>query len=128
MKALVQRGDSLIKPRQSQNRMSGFSTDSVLKARFNQRISPLNQSLHDISIYYLLSKALESRVMLQLQQSKSAPDDRPVNSLCAAGRLPVLISFSRSPGIKISSVACFNCYEVMEYFPDSNIWQEIVIM
>ena len=30
-KALVQRGDSLIKPRQSQNRMSGFSTDSVLK-------------------------------------------------------------------------------------------------
>ena len=31
-------------------------------ARFNQRISPLNQSLHDISIYYLLSKALESRV------------------------------------------------------------------
>jgi hypothetical protein len=31
VKALVQRGDSLIKPRQSQNRMSGFSTDSVLK-------------------------------------------------------------------------------------------------
>ena len=30
-KALVQRGDSLIKPRQSQNRISGFSTDSVLK-------------------------------------------------------------------------------------------------
>ena len=29
--ALVQRGDSLIKPRQSQNRMSGFSTESVLK-------------------------------------------------------------------------------------------------
>jgi hypothetical protein len=25
-------------------------------------------------------------------------------------------------------VACFNCYEVMEYFPDSNIWQEIVIV
>ena len=32
--------------------------------RFNQRISPLNQSLRDVSIYYLLSKALESRVML----------------------------------------------------------------
>ena len=32
MKALVQREDSLIKPRQSQNRISGFSTDSVLKA------------------------------------------------------------------------------------------------
>jgi hypothetical protein len=31
-------------------------------ARFNQRISPLNQSLRDVSIYYLLSKALESRV------------------------------------------------------------------
>ena len=30
-KALVQRGDSLIKPRQSQNRISGFSTESVLK-------------------------------------------------------------------------------------------------
>jgi hypothetical protein len=29
--ALVQRGDSLIKPRQSQNRISGFSTESVLK-------------------------------------------------------------------------------------------------
>ena len=27
---MVQRGDSLIKPRQSQNRISGFSTDSVL--------------------------------------------------------------------------------------------------
>jgi hypothetical protein len=39
------------------------TTHSVLwLARFNQRISPLNQSLHDISIYYLLSKALESRV------------------------------------------------------------------
>ena len=30
-KALVQRGDSLIIPRQSQNRISGFSTESVLK-------------------------------------------------------------------------------------------------
>jgi hypothetical protein len=30
-KALVQRGDSLIKPRQTQNRISGFSTESVLK-------------------------------------------------------------------------------------------------
>ena len=29
MKALVQREDSLIKLRQSQNRISGFSTDSV---------------------------------------------------------------------------------------------------
>ena len=29
--SLVQREDSLIKPRQSQNRTSGFSTDSVLK-------------------------------------------------------------------------------------------------
>jgi hypothetical protein len=39
------------------------TTHSVLwLARFNQRISPLNQSLHDISIYYLLSKALEFRV------------------------------------------------------------------
>jgi hypothetical protein len=27
----VQRGDSLIKPRQSQNRISGFNTESVLK-------------------------------------------------------------------------------------------------
>jgi hypothetical protein len=26
-------------------------------------MSPLNQSLHDVSIYYLLSKALESRVI-----------------------------------------------------------------
>jgi hypothetical protein len=31
-------------------------------AWFNQRISLLNQSLRDVSIYYLLSKALESRV------------------------------------------------------------------
>ena len=38
------------------------STGRFFLARFNQRISPLNQSLHDISIYYLLSKALESRV------------------------------------------------------------------
>jgi hypothetical protein len=39
------------------------TTNSVLwLARFNQRISPLNQSLRDVSIYYLLSKALESRV------------------------------------------------------------------
>jgi hypothetical protein len=30
--------------------------------RFNQSISPLDQSLRDVSIYYLLSKALESRV------------------------------------------------------------------
>jgi hypothetical protein len=44
VKALVQRGDSLIKPRQSQNRISGFSTDYI-------------------SIYYLLSEALESRVV-----------------------------------------------------------------
>ena len=62
MKALVQREDSLIKPHQSQNRISGFSTDSVRLARFNQRILPLNQSLHNVSIYYLM-KALESRVM-----------------------------------------------------------------
>ena len=29
MKALVQRGDSLIKPRQSQNRISGFSSENL---------------------------------------------------------------------------------------------------
>ena len=34
VEALVQRGDSLIKPRQSQNRISGFSTESVLKPLF----------------------------------------------------------------------------------------------
>ena len=39
------------------------TTNSVLwLARFNQRILPLNQSLRDVSIYYLL-KALESRVV-----------------------------------------------------------------
>ena len=37
MKALVQREDSLIKPRQSQNRISGFRTDSVLKPMLAQR-------------------------------------------------------------------------------------------
>ena len=54
MKALVQWDGSLIKPRQSQNRISGFSTESVLKPLilFCDR---------DVSIYYLL-KALESRV------------------------------------------------------------------
>ena len=38
-------------------------------ARFNQRISPLNQSHRDISLYYLPSKALESRVFLKLINS-----------------------------------------------------------
>jgi hypothetical protein len=39
------------------NRFCTKTTNSVLwLAQFNQRISPLNQSLHDISIYYLLSK------------------------------------------------------------------------
>jgi hypothetical protein len=51
VKALVQREDSLIKPHQSQNRISGFST--VIK----------ESSPGPEPIYYLLN-ALESRVKL----------------------------------------------------------------
>jgi hypothetical protein len=40
-------------------------------ARFNQRIFPLNQSLRDLSIYYLLLKALESRVHLHISINKT---------------------------------------------------------
>ena len=47
------------------------TTNSVLwLARFDQRILPLNQSLHDVSIYCLL-KALESRVRLHETGTKS---------------------------------------------------------
>jgi hypothetical protein len=50
--------------------------------------------------------------------------------------LPVLPGDSRfrpfSSGLPVSRyflpVACFNCYEVMKYFPGSNIRQEIVIV
>jgi hypothetical protein len=56
VKGLVQREGSLIKPRQSQNRISGFGTESVFcdwHGLINQRILPLNQGLHDVSIYLL---------------------------------------------------------------------------
>jgi hypothetical protein len=46
------------------NRFCTKTTNSVLwLERFIQRIFPLNQSLRDVSIFYLLSKALESRVL-----------------------------------------------------------------
>jgi hypothetical protein len=101
VKALVQWEDSLIKPCQSQNRISGFSTDSVLKPlilfcdwhglikeslilfcdwRGLIKESSRYQSHHDISIYYLL-KALEPRVLnptLRSTQISKQSSQQPV--------------------------------------------------
>jgi hypothetical protein len=41
-----------------------IKTELVVLVQINHRIFPLNQSLRDVSIYYLLSKAVESRVTL----------------------------------------------------------------
>ena len=53
MKAQVQREDSLIKPRQAQNRISGFSTESVLKPLilFCDQVLTTDGQLRDRSLF-----------------------------------------------------------------------------
>jgi hypothetical protein len=53
VKALVQREDSLIKPRQSQNRISGFSTDSVQILLYKYFKEPVNVVLSKVNNYVL---------------------------------------------------------------------------
>jgi hypothetical protein len=65
-------GNNKLKRREGY-RICTKTTNSILwLARFNQIIFPLNQSLRDVSIYYLLSKALESRVSHRQSQSESS--------------------------------------------------------